>query len=65
QRQLDCAMRAKTALQECMDAIALGLTLDAVSVSLDGCLEALFELSGKRVTEQVADGVFHQFCVGK
>lgn len=64
-RQLDCAVRAKEALQECMDAIAMGLTLDAVSVSLDGCLEALFELSGKRVTEEVADGVFHQFCVGK
>ncbi len=64
-RQLDCATRAQTALQECMDAIAMGLTLDAVSVSLDGCLEALFELSGKKVTEEVADGVFHQFCVGK
>ena len=64
-RQLDCATRAKTALQECMDAIEMNLTLDAVSVSLDGCLEALFELSGKRVTEEVADGVFHQFCVGK
>ena len=64
-RQLNCAMRAKSALQECMDAIAMGLTLDAVSVSLDGCLEALFELSGKKVTDEVADGVFHQFCVGK
>lgn len=64
-RQLDCATRAKNALQECLDAIAMGLTLDAVSVSLDGCLEALFELSGKKVTEEVADGVFHQFCVGK
>ncbi len=64
-RQLDCAVRAKTALQECMDAIQMELTLDAVSVSLDGCLEALFELSGKKVTEEVADGVFHQFCVGK
>ncbi len=64
-RQLDCATRAKAALQECMDAIQMNLTLDAVSVSLDGCLEALFELSGKKVTEEVADGVFHQFCVGK
>ena len=64
-RQLDCATRARDALEECMNALTLGLTLDAVSVSLDACLEALFELSGKRVTEEVADGVFHQFCVGK
>jgi tRNA modification GTPase len=52
-------------LLECEEAILMGMTLDAVAVSLDGALEALMELSGERVTEQVADGVFHQFCVGK
>ena len=65
ERQLACAKRVQTALAECRQTLADGLTLDAVSVSLDGALAALMELTGERVTDAVADGVFHQFCVGK
>lgn len=64
-RQLECANQVASRLQECVDAIHMGLTLDAVSVCLETALDALAELSGKRVTDQVADRVFHQFCVGK
>jgi tRNA modification GTPase len=65
QRQFVCAGQVKDRLLECEEALFMGMTLDAVAVSLDGALEALMELSGERVTEQVADHVFHQFCVGK
>ena len=65
ERQRDCAMQVQKCLQECEDALQMGLTLDAVGVSLDGALDALMELSGERVTEEVADQIFHQFCVGK
>ena len=65
ERQLACAKRVQAALAECRRALTDGLTLDAVSVSLDGALAALMELTGERVTDAVADGVFHQFCVGK
>ena len=65
ERQRDCAMQVQKCLQECEDALLMGLTLDAVAVSLDGALEALMELSGERVTEEVANQIFHQFCVGK
>jgi tRNA modification GTPase len=65
ERQYVCARQVQERLLECEEAILMGMTLDAVAVSLDGALEALMELSGERVTEQVADGVFHQFCVGK
>ncbi len=65
ERQRDCALQVQRCLQECEEALLLGLTLDAVAVSLDGALQALMELSGERVTDQVADQIFHQFCVGK
>ena len=42
-----------------------GMTLDAVTVSVEGAVSALLELTGERATEAVVDSVFEQFCVGK
>ena len=42
-----------------------GMTLDAVTVSVEGAVSALLELTGERATEAVVDSVFAQFCVGK
>ena len=65
ERQLECALSALRSLGQSAMAVNSGITLDAVSVCLDDCLAALMELSGERVTEQVANNVFHNFCVGK
>ena len=55
---LDCVREAKDALQ-------MGLTLDAVNVSLDCAIEKLLELTGKKASETVVNEIFSQFCVGK
>lgn len=65
ERQRDCVRRAHEALQEAVEALQLGLSQDAVSVSVDGALSALLELTGERATEAVVDGIFARFCVGK
>ena len=65
ERQLECAKRAFIRLEESISALKSGITLDAVSVCIDDCIAAVMELSGERVTEAVADRVFHNFCVGK
>ena len=65
ERQLECAKRALKRLEESISALKSGITLDAVSVCIDDCIAAVMELSGERVTEAVADRVFHNFCVGK
>lgn len=65
ERQRDCAQRAATAVSEALEALDQGCTLDAVAVCTDDALSALFELTGKRVTDEVADEVFRRFCVGK
>ena len=38
---------------------------DAVTVSLEGAIAALNELTGERVSDAVVDQVFEKFCVGK
>ena len=65
ERQRNAARRAKESVQEADRALRIGMTLDAVTVSLEGAVAALLELTGERVTEAVVDEVFSHFCVGK
>ena len=65
ERQRDCARRCLDCLLEARAALEDGLTLDAVSVSVDGAIGAILELTGERATEAVVDEVFARFCVGK
>lgn len=65
ERQRDCAARCVACLSEAADALAGGMTLDAVAVSLDGAIAAILDLTGERTTEAVVDEVFARFCVGK
>ena len=65
ERQRQCAADCLACLREAEAAIAIGLTPDAVSVSVDGAIGALLELTGERATEAVVEQVFARFCVGK
>jgi len=42
-----------------------GSTSDTVGFDLEAALSELSELDGRRVTEEIVDGIFHRFCVGK
>ena len=64
-RQKDCCTRAVQCLAEALDAIDCGMTLDAVNVCADGCINALLELTGEKASEVVVSEVFSRFCVGK
>ncbi|MGN1131064.1 MAG: tRNA uridine-5-carboxymethylaminomethyl(34) synthesis GTPase MnmE [Ruminococcus sp.] len=65
ERQRNAVERAEKALQDAKDALDMGMTFDAVTVSLEESIENLLELTGERVSEVVVDNVFHNFCVGK
>lgn len=65
ERQRDDARQALDCTEEAVAAIEAGMTLDAVTVSVEGAVSALLELTGERATEAVVDSVFAQFCVGK
>ncbi len=65
ERQQQAAKEALACVNEGLEALALGMTLDAVTVSIEGAVQALLELTGERASEAVVDQVFHRFCVGK
>ena len=65
ERQRDVSQRALNGVEEALTALQSGMTLDAVTVSLEGAISDLLELTGERATEAVVDEVFAKFCVGK
>ena len=65
ERQYQTVQRAKGSVNEAILALESSVTLDAVGILIDDALAALLELDGKRITTEVADEVFRNFCVGK
>ena len=65
ERQRSAAEAALHSLSEAAEAIRLGVTLDAVTVTIEEAIDHLLELTGERVTETVVSQVFSHFCVGK
>ena len=64
-RQHSAALAAEKALREGLEALSLEMPLDAVTVCVEDALGALYELTGQRVSDEIVDKVFDQFCVGK
>ena len=60
----ECYM-ALNCFEEAIEAIDMGITMDAVNVCVDTAIDKLQELTGKKAKETVVDEVFAQFCVGK
>lgn len=65
ERQRDAARRAEACVEEALNALHTGMTLDAVTVSVEEAVNTLLELTGERATVAVVDSVFSHFCVGK
>lgn len=65
ERQRACVLKADDAVYEALAGAQLGITPDAVGVSLEQALDAIYELSGKSADEEIIAEVFKRFCVGK
>ncbi len=65
ERQRECVVSALGSLKDGVEAIETGMTLDAVTVSLEEAIQSLLELTGERTSEVVVHSVFSKFCVGK
>lgn len=65
ERQRDCCVNAITCVDEAIEAMSLGLTMDAVNVCTDGAISALLEMTGQKASEEVVSKIFENFCVGK
>ncbi len=65
ERQYITVKKALSSLEEAVFALEGGLTLDAVTVSINAALDELLALTGERATQVVVDEIFSKFCVGK
>ncbi len=64
-RQEEAARRARQAVARAEDALVSGVTPDALLTDVEEALQALGELTGQCVREDVTDRIFSKFCVGK
>ena len=65
QRQTQAAQRALDGVTRARDALDLGMTPDALLTDVEAALEALGELTGRTVREDITARIFSRFCVGK
>ena len=65
ERQRDCAVKALDAINEAINALEIGMTLDAVTVSIEDAVQSILEITGERAGEVIVHSVFSKFCVGK
>ena len=64
-RQFGALRRAADAIARAIAALPLGLTPDALLTDVEAAMEALGEVIGRTVREDITNGIFERFCVGK
>ena len=65
ERQRSLTIKARDSVSQSIEALHIGMTYDAVTVLIEEAISYLCELTGERVSDEVVDKVFHNFCVGK
>ena len=65
ERQHCLIEKASSLIQEALKLIADGSELDILYTSLEDAVKSLREINGTDVDEDVINGVFSKFCVGK
>ena len=64
-RQFDAIRRAYEAMGRSLKGLRLGLTPDAVLTDVEEAMEAMGEVTGATVREDITARIFERFCVGK
>ena len=65
ERQKDSLIKAKAAAQRMKTGINDGMPQDMLYVDLEELIEALGEVTGTTVQDEIIEQVFSRFCVGK
>ena len=64
-RQYDAIRRAYESMLSAMKGLKAGLTPDAVLTDVEEAMEAMGEVTGATVREDITTRIFERFCVGK
>jgi len=64
-RQYDAVRRSVDAIESALHGLHLGYTPDAVLIDVEAAMEAIGEVTGATVREDITARIFERFCVGK
>ena len=64
-RQYDAIRRAYEAMLQALQGLNSGYTPDAVLTDVETAMEAMGEVTGATVREDITTRIFERFCVGK
>ena len=64
-RQFDAIRRAYNAMEAAIGSLKAGLTPDAVLTDVEAAMEAMGEVTGATVRQDITARIFERFCVGK
>ena len=64
-RQYDACRRAYESLLSALQGLKLGVTPDALLLDVEAAMEAIGEVTGATVREDITNRIFERFCVGK
>ena len=64
-RHKACLERAQSHLDQALASIEAAMPDDFVTIDLTAALNALGEITGETVTEELLETIFSNFCVGK
>ena len=64
-RQTEAIERAAAAIGGAREALAVGVTPDAILTDVESAMSALGELTGRTIREDIVGRIFERFCVGK
>jgi tRNA modification GTPase len=64
-RHLEALSRAKESIRQALAALEQNLSEEFISADLRGAIQALGEITGESITEEILEGIFSRFCIGK
>ena len=64
-RQYASLLQASESLSNVIDEMQAGYELDVCCIDAEGAMNALGEINGHHVGEDIVSSIFHRFCVGK
>lgn len=64
-RHQEILQRVRKSLQEVLDSLEMGMSADFLTIDLKNAWQALGELTGQTVADDVLDKIFEEFCIGK
>lgn len=64
-RQADLLRKCRDSLSRALDSAELGMAQDFWTIDLKLAIQALGEITGDVITEELLDSIFSKFCIGK